>query len=238
MRRNGAKLPTPPLILPVMATLSSIRKQIQRLEAEATRIAREEMGGAISKIKALMTDFGITLEHLSSSAASAPAKKRTTAKKAVSKPASKTSAAGRVRYADPKTGKTWSGFGRAPGWIAGAKNRDAFLVGATASAAPTTKAAPAKRVKSKAVAVAADAPAVVAKKVTKAAKKVVKTAKKTTTAPKKAVAAKKSAAAKKSVAKKVPAKKAAGKKVGRKTAGSAAGTSPATETTAAAAAAE
>jgi H-NS histone family len=35
---------------------------------------------------------------------------------------------GTPKYADPKTGKTWSGFGRAPGWIAKAKNREAFLV--------------------------------------------------------------------------------------------------------------
>ncbi|WP_435530751.1 H-NS family nucleoid-associated regulatory protein [Paraburkholderia caledonica] len=35
-------------------------------------------------------------------------------------------------YADPKTGATWSGRGRAPAWIAGAKDRSKFLIaGAT-----------------------------------------------------------------------------------------------------------
>jgi hypothetical protein len=65
---------------------------------------------------------------------------------------------GIAKYADPRTGKTWSGFGRAPAWIAGAKNRDAFLVdksaikslGAAVKASiaktkPAAKKAPAKK---------------------------------------------------------------------------------------------
>jgi hypothetical protein len=36
-------------------------------------------------------------------------------------------------YVDPKSGATWSGRGRAPAWIANAKNRSRFLIdGATA----------------------------------------------------------------------------------------------------------
>lgn len=31
------------------------------------------------------------------------------------------------KYQDPRTGKTWSGRGRAPTWIEG-KNRDQFLI--------------------------------------------------------------------------------------------------------------
>ena len=33
-----------------------------------------------------------------------------------------------AKYRDPKTGATWSGRGRAPGWIAKAKSRDKFLI--------------------------------------------------------------------------------------------------------------
>ncbi|WP_081723664.1 H-NS histone family protein [Paraburkholderia mimosarum] len=33
------------------------------------------------------------------------------------------------KYRDPKTGATWSGRGRAPNWIKGAKNRDRYLIG-------------------------------------------------------------------------------------------------------------
>jgi hypothetical protein len=44
-----------------------------------------------------------------------------------------------AKYADPKTGKTWSGFGRAPGWIAGEKNPDALVVGKGAPPDSATK---------------------------------------------------------------------------------------------------
>ncbi|WP_408504307.1 H-NS family nucleoid-associated regulatory protein [Paraburkholderia sediminicola] len=60
------------------------------------------------------------------------------AAKAVVKTMSKGSVAV-VKYRDPKTGATWSGHGRAPGWIASAKNRDKFLVdGSTATAKPAS----------------------------------------------------------------------------------------------------
>ncbi len=104
-----------------MSKLASIRKQIAALEAEAERIARQEMSGAIAKVKEIMTEFGLTIEHLQSAVGG---KTRKVAKKVKAKRIG----GGIAKYADPKTGKTWSGFGRAPAWILGAKNRDAFLV--------------------------------------------------------------------------------------------------------------
>ncbi len=104
-----------------MSKLATIKKQIAALEAEAERIAKQEMSGAIAKVKEIMSTFGLTIEHLQSTVAG---KKRISGKKV--KP--KRAGGGVAKYADPKTGKTWSGFGRAPAWIAGAKNRDAFLV--------------------------------------------------------------------------------------------------------------
>ncbi len=60
-----------------------------------------------------------------------------------------------AKYRDRKTGATWTGHGRAPSWIAKAKNRDKFLVdGDMVTAMPTTatKAKSAgKKVASKAV---------------------------------------------------------------------------------------
>jgi DNA-binding protein H-NS len=104
-----------------MSKLAAIKKQIAALEAEAERIAKQEMAGAIAKVKEIMAEFGLTIEQLQSTVAG---KTRSNAKKA--KP--KRAGGGVAKYADPKTGKTWSGFGRAPAWIAGAKNRAAFLV--------------------------------------------------------------------------------------------------------------
>ena len=104
-----------------MTSLASIKKQIAALEAEAARIMKADTAAAIAKIKELMSSFGLTAEHLGLAAGRG---KRVIAKKS----APKRAGAGTVKYADPKTGKTWTGFGRAPAWIASAKSRDAFLV--------------------------------------------------------------------------------------------------------------
>ena len=171
-----------------MSTLSAIRKQIQRLEAEAARITREELSGAVAKIKSMMSEYGITLEHLRGNTAPASAKRS-----ASKKSAGKRAGVGQPRYADPKTGKTWSGFGRAPAWIAGAKNRDAFLVDVTP--AEPVAAAPIKRAKK--AAVAPSAPKAPGKKVAAAKKAVKQAATKATAAAKKAPISKKSAVTRK-----------------------------------------
>jgi len=148
------------------------------------------MSAAIAKIKDLVQTFGLTAEHLGLTAARG---KTSSAKKSKSKP--KQSGAGKIKYADPKTGKTWSGFGRAPAWIAAAKNRDAFLV-------------------DKSDVVISKAPAA-SKKVAKSASKVAKPSAKKTARATAAVApttAAKKPAAKKAGAK-VKAKKSASKKV-------------------------
>jgi len=88
-------------------------------------------------------------------------------------------------YADPKTGATWSGRGRAPAWIANAKDRTKFLISDAAAPASSAKAKKAEKA----------APA-------KAAPK---------TPAKKAAAAKKAPAAEKTLAKNAAAKKAAAK---------------------------
>ncbi len=169
-----------------MSKLSALKKQIAALEAQAERIAKAEMTSAIAKIKDIMSEFNLTMEHLSQSVAGKRAAKKTKAK-----------TASVAKYVDPKTGKTWSGFGRAPGWIAGAKNRDAFLAGKSAAADSTAKApAVAKKVAAK----AAKAVKVAKKGVASAAKKAVAAGKKTT--------AGKKASAKKSTPKKIASKRA------------------------------
>jgi DNA-binding protein H-NS len=171
-----------------MSKLTALKKQIAALEAQAERIAKQEMGSAIAKIKDIMAEFDLTIEHLTQAVGG----KRAT-KKAKAKPASV------AKYADPKTGKTWSGFGRAPGWIAGAKNRDAFLVG---KGAPAESAAKAPAAAKKASAKAAKAVKVTRKTAKPAAKRPVAPAKKTSKAEAAPVAAKKKPASKKTAAKK------------------------------------
>jgi DNA-binding protein H-NS len=174
-----------------MSKLTALKKQIAALEAQAERIAKEEMSSAIAKVKDIMAEFNLTIEHLTQAVRG-------------KRGAKKTKAASVAKYVDPKTGKTWSGFGRAPGWIAGAKNRDAFLVDRNAAADSAAKApAVAKKASGKAA------------KAVKAAKKIAKpAAKKAVAAVKKAsiVKAARTAAKKKPAAKKSAPKAAASKR--------------------------
>ena len=196
-------------------TVPGIRKQIAALEAKAARLAEEETKASVGKVRALMNQLGVTLEHLSS----AVSKKAAAVKKTIvgKKPTTtKRTSKGAAKYADPKTGKTWSGFGRAPGWIAGAKNRDAFLVDKSGVKSPE-----------------AGVKAPVAKKKSAAKKAAKPSAKKTVAAAKKAAAATASSAAKKKPSTNKAAPKAATKKSAQKKAApKSAATSPAADSAA------
>jgi DNA-binding protein H-NS len=179
-----------------MSKLTALKKQIAALEAQAERIAKEEMGSAIAKVKDIMAEFNLTIEHLTQTVVGKRVAKRP-----------KVKAASVAKYADPKTGKTWSGFGRAPGWIAGAKNRDAFLVGKTAAPENAAKVrAAAKKGSAKAAKAVRKTPKPAAKKAAVAARNVSK-------AKTAAVPVNKKAAAKKASAKKSAPKSAASKQV-------------------------
>lgn len=177
-----------------MSKLTALKKQIAALEAQAERIAKDEMASAIAKVKGIMAEFNLSIEHLTQAVGGKREPKKT-----------KTKSASVAKYADPKTGKTWSGFGRAPGWIAGAKNRDAFVVGESAVAESAAKAPAAKKASAK-VAKAVK----IAKKTAKpAVKKAVAPAKKPSKAQAAPVAAKKKPAPKKAAAKQSAASKRA-----------------------------
>ena len=171
-----------------MSKLTALKKQIAALEAQAERIAKQEMSSAIAKIKDIMAEFDINIEHLTQAVGG---------KRAGKKMKAKAKSASVAKYADPKTGKTWSGFGRAPGWIAGAKNRDVFLVGKSGAPESSSKAPVAAK---KASAKAAKAVKVTKKAPKPAAKKAVVPAKKTSKAEAAPVAAKKKPATKRTTA--------------------------------------
>lgn len=118
-------------------TLEAMQAKIKKLQAQADALIAKQSSGVIEKIRELMAKHGLTTADIDAHGGS---KQRAT--KAVVKTMSKGSVAA-LKYRDPKTGATWSGHGRAPGWIASAKSRDKFLVGestATAKAAPASKA--------------------------------------------------------------------------------------------------
>ena len=131
-----------------MASLASIQKQIAALEKRAASQRKTELASAVSKVKALMARHGLATEDLglAGKARKAPAGKSAKAGRKAAGPKTP----GAPKYQDPKTGKTWTGNGKAPGWIAGAKNRDSFLIQAAGAGAMPMAAAvapPARRAK-------------------------------------------------------------------------------------------
>jgi len=231
-----------PLLPPkTMTKLTALKKKLAALEAQVARVTKAELGNGIAKVRKIMADYGLTIEHLADGAKHVQA---AVSRKSIGGKAAKAAKTAKgkkpAKYMDPKSGVTWSGLGRTPAWIAKAKNRDAFLIdkpaataeAATAVAAPASKA-PAKRAASKKVVNAGRAVKTATAKVApkKAVSKKVAAAKKsapadTPAAP--APAASKETPAKKAAAKaapkkiapskKAPAKKAAAKAARKKVA--------------------
>ena len=126
-----------------MATLAGIQKQIADLEKQADAIRRAEAGAAADKVKELIARHGLTAEDVGLAAKAVKAGKKFPFNPVIAKSKPAARPAGIAKYRDPKSGKTWTGNGKAPGWIAGAKNRDKFLISVNA-AMPAADAAPAE----------------------------------------------------------------------------------------------
>ncbi|MFM0374313.1 H-NS family nucleoid-associated regulatory protein, partial [Paraburkholderia aspalathi] len=122
-----------------MTTLEKVQAQIAKLQAQAEALVVKQSSGVIEKIRELMAKHGITTADIDAHAGGKQRAKHAAAKTAA-KPATSV-----AKYRDPKSGATWSGHGRAPQWIAAAKNRDKYLVDAGAAA---VKPPPAKEAKS------------------------------------------------------------------------------------------
>lgn len=196
-----------------MATYAQLKKQIEQLAKKAEAALRAEKDEVLSKVRESVSSFSLTVEEVFG----AVTKKTKSSKPAGAKRVPK--GAGQAKYADPKTGATWSGFGRAPAWLASAKDRTKFLIDQQAAiAVPAKSKAVKSATKPKAKSKTTKAPAT--KTAGKAAAPVVpakKAPRAVSAAPAKAKAvtpAKKTApvAPKKSVKATAPAKKAASPK--------------------------
>jgi DNA-binding protein H-NS len=104
-----------------MATLANIQAKLQ---AQADAMVRKESLSVIAKISDLMETHGISLADLESHLGSVKRRGRTANGGGASR-----KRANAARYLDPKTGATWTGHGRAPAWIANAKDRSKYLIG-------------------------------------------------------------------------------------------------------------
>ena len=124
-----------------MRSYKQIRADIAKLEREAEAARRKESSAVAARVRKLVEAHGLTAEDIGLGAAR-PASRAATVGAAwpfptQSKPRAAKKAAGRTRsgagvakYREPQSGKTWTGFGRAPAWLAGVKDREAFRIGA------------------------------------------------------------------------------------------------------------
>ncbi|MPW24012.1 H-NS histone family protein [Paraburkholderia sp. CNPSo 3157] len=103
-----------------MATLEKLQAKIAKLQVQAEAIAKSQSSTVIAKIRDLMGVHGLTVADIDAYIGGRRGHKPTGAKVAGTLAAAK--------YLDPKTGATWTGHGRAPSWIANAKDRSKFLV--------------------------------------------------------------------------------------------------------------
>ena len=96
-----------------MTTLAELIKQKEALEAQISNTRQSELSDAISKVKALVAEHGLTLKDVFGS----------------SKGTKKSSGRSKVaaKYRDPSSGQTWSGRGKEPKWIDG-QERSKFLI--------------------------------------------------------------------------------------------------------------
>lgn len=115
-------------------SLAAIEAQINKLKAEADQIRKSEVSGVIARIRDAIAHYGLTAADLGFRTPGAGvAGTRSTAK-----------SGGVPKYRDPDTGKTWTGRGKPPTWIAGVADRSKFLIEAGSAPAPVARRGKAK----------------------------------------------------------------------------------------------
>ena len=97
-----------------MATLQELIAQKDALDKLIQEQRQAELSEAVSKVRGLIADFGLTQEDIFGGAR-APKKVKTEGSKVAAK------------YRDPVSGKEWSGRGLAPKWLQG-RDKSAFLI--------------------------------------------------------------------------------------------------------------
>jgi DNA-binding protein H-NS len=106
-------------------TLAAIEAEIARLKGMADKIYKDEVAGVIERMRTAIDHYGLTAADLGFGAGAGARKTKGSASGAATKTGL---IAGVAKYRDPATGKTWTGRGKPPAWIAGVANRDAFLI--------------------------------------------------------------------------------------------------------------
>ena len=97
-----------------MPTYLELKAQAEQLRQQAEQARLAELDVVLAEVRARVAEYALTAEQIfgrrRSASATRVGQRRIPA-----------------RYRDPKTGATWSGRGREPGWIKG-KKRERFLI--------------------------------------------------------------------------------------------------------------
>lgn len=102
----------PPTILFTMTSYKELLKQREALEQQINEARRQELASAISQVRALVAEFGLTQQDVFPAARARSASSGTKVA---------------PKYRDPVTGQTWTGRGKAPKWIQN-QNREQFAI--------------------------------------------------------------------------------------------------------------
>ncbi len=95
-----------------MSTYKDLLQERVALEARIEQARQREISEAVSQVRALVAEFGLTSQDVFP-----------TGKARATSSGNKVAA----KYRDPGTGKTWTGRGKAPKWIDG-QDRTKFLI--------------------------------------------------------------------------------------------------------------
>jgi DNA-binding protein H-NS len=96
-----------------MSKINDLLAQIAALENQVAEVRKSDIREAITKVNALIEEFGLTPADIF------PSRKAKIADRKTGKVAAK--------YKDPVSGKTWSGRGLTPKWLVGKSKAD-YLV--------------------------------------------------------------------------------------------------------------
>jgi DNA-binding protein H-NS len=121
-----------------MTTLEKVQARIKKLQDQADALIAKESSAVLEQICDLMSEHGLTTADIDAQVGGKKRGPKTRAKAVVK------ATSGPAKYRDPKSGATWSGRGRAPGWIATVKDRTKFLVVGSAASSATAPASKAK----------------------------------------------------------------------------------------------
>lgn len=123
-----------------MPTLEQIQAKLKKLQAQADVLIARKAQVAVDQIRELMLKHGLTTEDIEAKARAKRAARGMNGH-ATGSSAKALGLAKPAKYRDHKTGATWTGHGRAPGWIANVKDRTQFLVDGASELKAVAKAA-------------------------------------------------------------------------------------------------